>query len=220
MFIEWSNLLKNVGNFTPKKFYVIAPRYFFIFKLKNPAAFHDDFWSCFFNIWIVGFSAITEIILYRLPGRYTIYFYVCTGKYISSHEAAKRWLHVSFLSLSAIVIHTLLSLKILWYKKNNRIDPKITENLNSYEKSTIFDLSTSFCIVMVASLTLVLSWKVNDVHPKELNYFPNYLFEYFFRLVGPVAFNVVLAVLHYCRNPKILPALLTELKSNFNGIES
>jgi hypothetical protein len=59
-----------------KKFYNIGPRrsimngsilildamaslrYLLIFKLKNPAAFNDDFWAFFINIWITGANPI------------------------------------------------------------------------------------------------------------------------------------------------------------------
>jgi hypothetical protein len=204
-------------SFKEKSFCEYGLRYIFIFKLKNPAAFHDDFWSYFLNIWVIGFSVISEIILYRLPGRNSIYFYICTGKFISTEEAAKKWHHVSLLSLSAIVIQILISLRILLFKRKNRIDPNITENLKLYEKSTMFDLTTMLCNVVVASLAIFLTWKVNSTPPKELNSFPNYLMEYFFRLVGPTFFSLALVVLHYCRNPKIMSALLTELKCNINA---
>ena len=41
----------------------ILTRYIFIFWLKNPNAVHDGFWSIFVNIWIFGFSLITNAVL-------------------------------------------------------------------------------------------------------------------------------------------------------------
>ena len=49
---------------------IAVTRYVFIFWLKNPAAFNDDFWSFFLNIWVVGYSLITETYC-RIMGPHT-----------------------------------------------------------------------------------------------------------------------------------------------------
>ena len=194
---------------------MITSRYVFIFRLKNPAAFQDDFWSFYLNISVVGFSAIAELVLYRMPGRNTIYHYVCTGKPVDVSVTAKKAAHMTYLSLTAILTYILLSLRILLYKRNNKVDPRISANIKLFEKSTIFDLTLSACIVSVASTAIFLTWKVNSIAPVELNIYPNYLFEYFFRLAGPVFFALALAVLYYLRNPHIAPALAPELDCRF-----
>ena len=52
---------------------ILISKYIFIFWLKNPAAFNDDFWSLFVNIWVVSFSILTHhYYLAALP--YTIIF--------------------------------------------------------------------------------------------------------------------------------------------------
>ncbi len=43
-------------------------RYLFIFWLKNPFGFNDDFWTFFINIWVVAFSSISQSIQAYLPG--------------------------------------------------------------------------------------------------------------------------------------------------------
>jgi hypothetical protein len=41
---------------------IMVTRYTFIFWLKNPAAFQDEFWSLFINLWVVGFSWIAQLV--------------------------------------------------------------------------------------------------------------------------------------------------------------
>ena len=54
-------------------------RYVFIFHLKNPARFQDDFWHLFLNIWIVGFGLVSQFVFVYLPGQQPINFYICAG---------------------------------------------------------------------------------------------------------------------------------------------
>ena len=43
-------------------------RYIFIFWLKNPFNFSDDFWNVFINLWIFSFSLMSQIVFVILPG--------------------------------------------------------------------------------------------------------------------------------------------------------
>ena len=56
---------------------VIVARYIFIFKLKNPGAVQDDFWSRFVNIVIVVISFGSNFIIFFLPGRKPLHYYTC-----------------------------------------------------------------------------------------------------------------------------------------------
>jgi hypothetical protein len=58
---------------------VTSARFLFIFHLKNPARFHDDFWHLFINTWIVGFGVISQFVFVYLPGVQPISFYICAG---------------------------------------------------------------------------------------------------------------------------------------------
>ncbi len=40
---------------------IMLIRYIFIFQLKNPAGFRDDFWSYFLKLWVMLFSWISVI---------------------------------------------------------------------------------------------------------------------------------------------------------------
>ena len=43
-------------------------KYIFIFWLKNPYNFCDDFWTVFLNLWMFAFSLMSQIIFANLPG--------------------------------------------------------------------------------------------------------------------------------------------------------
>ena len=45
-------------------------RYLFIFWLKNPFRFCDEFWTTYLNIWILSFSLISQTAHAILPGNY------------------------------------------------------------------------------------------------------------------------------------------------------
>ena len=62
--------LKNVIGIQFLLFYdsISLLRYLFIFWLKNPTGFCDDFWTKFVNVWIIVFSFISQILHSILPG--------------------------------------------------------------------------------------------------------------------------------------------------------
>ena len=43
-------------------------RYLFIFWLKNPSNFWDDFWTTYLNIWIAMFATISQVVQAITPG--------------------------------------------------------------------------------------------------------------------------------------------------------
>jgi hypothetical protein len=55
-------------------------RYAYIFWLKNPTAFEDDFWSTFIVIWIHAVSILTQVAWHCLVTYQPLEFYVCTGQ--------------------------------------------------------------------------------------------------------------------------------------------
>ncbi len=84
----------------------------------------------------------------------------------------------------------------------------------SLETDTMTDVTTSICFVLTLSFTILMVFKANQVPAQEFNCYPNYLYEYFFRMVWP---NVVLSIfvlLHYYRNAKLRLSVTKEC-SNF-----
>jgi hypothetical protein len=55
-------------------------RYIFVFWLKNPGAFNDEFWHMFINIWVVGFSFVSQLPRAIIPGNQLLEYKICTGE--------------------------------------------------------------------------------------------------------------------------------------------
>jgi len=75
-------IVKNVLNVQTALFAdgVSLIRYMYVFYLKNPFDFKDDFWHFFLNFWVVGFSIVSQFTFVFLPGKQPMNFYLCTGQ--------------------------------------------------------------------------------------------------------------------------------------------
>ena len=54
-------------------------KYIFIFWLKNPVAFDNEFWSLFICFWVHFFSLVLRIIEYSISSKMSIHYFVCAG---------------------------------------------------------------------------------------------------------------------------------------------
>jgi hypothetical protein len=54
-------------------------RYVYIFWLKNPASFKDDFWACFFNMWVKICTMISLTVYHTLLTHQPSNYYICAG---------------------------------------------------------------------------------------------------------------------------------------------
>jgi len=54
-------------------------RYIFIYWLKNPAAFKDEFWCVFLNLWCILISISFQIVRATVPGNHLVEYSMCTG---------------------------------------------------------------------------------------------------------------------------------------------
>ena len=59
---------------------ITLSRYIFIFWLKNPAIFNDDFWSRMASLWIVGFCFLVKFVYGFLLGSDNVGFGSCVVK--------------------------------------------------------------------------------------------------------------------------------------------
>jgi hypothetical protein len=59
---------------------VTAARYLFIFYLKNPFQFQDEFWHTFCNAWVASFALLSQFVFVYSPGHQPLNFFLCVGK--------------------------------------------------------------------------------------------------------------------------------------------
>ena len=58
---------------------IVISRYVYIFLLKNPTGFNDDFWALFLNIWVVMGCLLTKGAYHLVVPHQIITFYFCCG---------------------------------------------------------------------------------------------------------------------------------------------
>ena len=197
---------------------LIILRYACIFWLRNPAAFNDDFWSRFINIWVLKISYSSQFVFVYLPGQHPMSYYICVGENPKADLKQPLKFNISFyiLLIICIVTHILMSLRIFIYKHQikNKIDSQIFlqkyASLNNSQ--SFFGSSTiTFSLVALAAFGILFS-KIVHLDPQELNDFPNYLFVYWMHLVNAPLTCILLLLLCYARNEFMRKTMIRELK--------
>ena len=57
----------------------VLTRYFYIFWIKNPAGFQDDFWAMFLNMMVKMFCLLSMIVWHLAITYQPLNFYICAG---------------------------------------------------------------------------------------------------------------------------------------------
>lgn len=97
---------------------IILIRYIFIFKLKNPAAFKEDFWLVFLLQFVFGFALGLQWVRYFIPGSQLFELYFCLRLDATELMKLKPVLR-GILEVASLAIHLVLGLKILIFKHHN-----------------------------------------------------------------------------------------------------
>ena len=198
----------------------IISRYACIFWMKNPAAFNDDFWSLFINIWVVGVSYLSQFVFVYLPGRHPVSYYICVGEDPKAGLKHPMKFNISLYILAIIcaVIHIIMSLKIFIYKhkiKQNKESQSCTQKyaiIKSLESQSLSGFTTITFGLVALGIFGILFAKVVQLDPQELNQFPNYLFVYWMHLVNAPLTIILLLVLCCAKNRLLRKTILRELK--------
>ena len=99
---------------------IMISRFMFIFVLRNPSAFQDDFWSLFGNIWILSFCCIGQIVSELMLGCENLNTNICSGKYIYiSSDCLKVTRNDRFngsIALFTLIVHVFVNIKIQIFK--------------------------------------------------------------------------------------------------------
>ncbi len=200
----------------------------YIFWLKDPASFNDDFWNCFLNIWIAGFSCISQFIFVYLPGKQTINFYIFSGKNPASDSSKPKKYNIPFVitAIVSILVHIFVHIKIFFYKKN--VNNKVNEQnyqqyykqqknmfLKALEKQSLPNFTNiSFFLIGFVGFYFLIS-RVSELEPHKLNEYPNYLMVYWINLANSLLVAALLAILIFCRNETMRQVLKREVKRFF-----
>ena len=200
---------------------LIISRYVCIFWLKNPAAFHDDFWSFFINIWVALAGYIFQFVSVFALNQYSLMYYICIGQNPKSGPYIPFTHNYIFYGICTIIItiHIILSVKIFCYKNKMKLEVATNQSctqklmlLKTLEKQTLSDFTTiTFSIVAVGALTMLVL-RLFQVEPQELNNFPNYLIVYWIQLANAPVFIILLLTMCYARNQQMRKIMIREIK--------
>jgi hypothetical protein len=129
---------------------IIFGQYFFIFWLKNPVAFKDDFWSLFLNIWIVMFSVISPIAFFMVSSKQPLMYYICIGNILDLDQNTSQTDSLSLLNILiafTIIAHSVILLKKTIYKTKSNSSSLNQRNNFSLPtiKESLSDLTTTLC---------------------------------------------------------------------------
>ena len=197
---------------------VIISRYLSVFWLKNPAAFNDDFWCRFINIWILAASIISQLVLNNLPGPLPLMFHICCGTN-PNIDLKKNPPLLNFPLVLLLILYVTSFLvfggKIFWYKYRSTEDGNgMPRNviLKSLEKQSLSDLTLSTCGIFGIGSAAILYFKIRDLDPDQWNIYPNYIFIYLAQLVIGTLSSIVVISLSYARNEVMRKVMLREAK--------
>ena len=161
-------------------------KYLFIFVLKNPAAFKEDFWIIFINIWIKSASLIGNLVWWFKAEREALNYYICTG--LDPTVDFKRPVKVyGFVESASFVINLFIFIRINWYKnsiKTNQVHVQYLDRINALSLKTI---AVNVIGVSLLSLLLLSTVLMSMIKPEELSNYKNFVhIHYLISIPAPV----------------------------------
>jgi len=203
----------------------IIVQYLLIFRIKNPAAVNDDFWSRFIGVWIAGLLHIFNFSKYFIAHRQPLNDYVCAGVLpgqdwsMPSHFGA----HFEVFTVLTIIF---VKLKIHLYKTKS-IESKMTKRsifmknftLQSIDKSSLTSFSISFAGLLMFSSFVFMGMSLNKLPPLDVNKSPFRYWYHTLHLILPSLVNLTFCSFFYLRNPKLRSTVALEFK-NYIDVKS
>ena len=178
---------------------ILITRYVFIFWLKNPGGVKDDFWSLFLSTWITGFSILLNFVIYSLPIRQPMYYYVCAD--IDPHSDSNLLSKpAAVVELVSVMLFIAIKVRISVHQQRPELNPSHPGYvLSLIEKQTIADFTSNLMgLSSLASFSL-FSIKVNAMTLAELNQFPGFLYLFLFQMVCPAIVALTVFFMDYFR---------------------
>jgi hypothetical protein len=164
-------------------------RYIFIFWLKNPAGFNDEFWCTFIYLWIKGMTKTSNIIFCLLAEHQLINYYICSG--IDPTEDFKKPLKMyGIVEFGSVLLNIAIYIKIFIYKfKEPSEGGKRSIFLkNMYlldiQKHSITSFSSDFISILGMALILISSAYLSVLKPQEIESHKILIFFHYLVLPG------------------------------------
>ena len=181
---------------------IVISRYVFIFILKNPAAFHDEFWTCFIFLISFTFASVSQIVLYWLPGKDFPSIWICSGTDPTSSTCMpyKGTLGNLIFKILSGILHMAVAVKIKLYKlKIEKIKEKYHPRskmfwLLSTETDSAVDIIESVTAAILLGLAVSLHNPRKEIALELLNQYPDCLGEHFYTLIRPPLTGILIVL--------------------------
>ena len=193
---------------------IALTRYIFIFWLKNPAAFRDDFWYIFLSSWIKGASLIFNGVWFFKVEHQIINYYICSGN--DPTEDFKKPLEVyATTEIGSLLIHVFVYARIKIYKQSN-VDQGSGRNgflkklfLSDDKKQSLATITTNFIQIVGLGLLLFGAGYMSKIKPEEMK---NHRFMIFMvYLIGPGSFFMFFVTIYFIRHKPLRNTIRVEI---------
>ena len=174
------------------------------------------------NMWITIISWIVQIIFEVMLGTDSYHIFICTGSPPSNLYPGQKLVGSSrvniFIQLLTAFVHLVVFLKIKVYKwkrpaSGNSVHPRSKIFwLTGLEKQSLSDMTTNCITVVFFAVTQI---QISFVNLEDLNHFPQYLSEYFYRLIRVPLMVTLLVIVFYIRHRELRQTVKRELQNIF-----
>ena len=198
-------------------------QYLFIFWLKNPAAVNDDFWSRFSTIWISGFNYILYFVRFTLEHRKPLVFYTCANKN-PTEDLSKPISFQGQVEVFSLLFYIIVKIKISFFQKSNSHLEDLSHGNSVSSKNSILEhisknylssYRTNVIMLSIYMSFILVTSKITQLNPIEVNQYPNYLHVYFFQLISPPLIGFTMVAMFYARNSFMRETLWHEFTNYF-----
>jgi hypothetical protein len=208
-------LLKNVINVQTVLFCdaVSMARYLFIFYIKNPYKFQDEFWHTLINIWVVSFAIMTQFVFVYLPGHQPLNFFLCSGKnptVAGKVTTVKKNYVFSLILILSIFLQVSVAVKLISHRL--KLDSKTTyAYIDNFRKENSFDIFMCSSFLAIAIIYGYLLFSMQTMEPALINVYPNFLFVYGLHFGFPIIGCATFTLLFYAKNKHLTVTFWGEL---------
>ena len=196
---------------------VTAARYLFIFYLKNPFQFQDEFWHTFCNAWVASFALLSQFVFVYSPGHQPLNFFLCVGKNPRTSGTdliVKKNFCFNIILLLSIILQVSVAIKFVIHRLKIDSVSNYT-NIGNFKKENIFDILICATFLVISIIYGYLMLSINSIHPSLINVFPNYFFVYGLHFGFPLFCCSVFSLLFYAKNKHMRSTLWEEIKDIF-----
>ena len=175
---------------------VAVTRHAYIFWLKNPAAFKDEFWHRFATIWITSCSSILTIVGIAGTECKSLAFRICNGTEIVTEDQDLPSVFLGAVIIFSIALHVAVKVRVQIYESKAKVFPETglifhkSSFIQEMKKTKLSSFIVNLICFVIMAAAVGSSIGMKTITTENLNLFPNYLLVLFVHLVAPTLFVI------------------------------